>query len=86
MNNKDVTNAFNDIFSWWKKYRDEPPDESLLEQMAKEGYEICRKYFAADLAVHMVDDLVQIIEKRKSPLEVAASAGQVTRTYARPVT
>ena len=69
MSNEEVTRAFNEVFTWWKKYRDKPSEEKLLEQMSKEGYEISRKYHAADLVTHMVNELIRVMESRKEMKE-----------------
>ena len=65
MTKDNIRQAFNDVYDWWKKYRDVVADDKILDQMAQEGYEIIRKFQAEELVVHMVNDLVREMEYRE---------------------
>lgn len=64
MTNSEVQQAFNEVWGWWKKYRDIQPVQETLDKMAQEGYEIIRKYRAAELVTHMINDMERILERR----------------------
>ena len=39
-------------------------DDKICELLAQEGYEIIRKYRAAELVTHMINDMERILERR----------------------
>ena len=65
MDNRQIAAAFRDVNEWWRRCQDRPFSSSDLDQAANQGYAIIRKYDADDLVVHMVNDLMQNMEKNR---------------------
>ena len=61
MTNEQVKNVFNDVYVWWKKYRE---ISITPKSIIGDADEIMRKYEAEPLAVHMINELVRILEHR----------------------
>ena len=66
MTNEQVKNVFNDVYVWWQKYREISitPKSKEWKSIIGDADEIMRKYEAEPLAVHMINELVRILEHR----------------------
>lgn len=65
MDNRQIAAAFRDVHEWWRRWEDRTISSDNLDQAANQGYAIIRKYDADDLVVHMVNDLMQNMEKNR---------------------
>lgn len=72
MSNKDVSNIFNDVYAWWKKYRDIniTPRSKEWKDIMQDVDEIIRKYEAEELVSLMFKGLIRILENRAKEAEI----------------
>lgn len=71
MTNEQISEVFRDVYNiWWKAHRNArtPAD---ADRATKEGIEIIRRYDAAPLVYHMVNELVNELSARVEPERAA---------------
>ena len=67
MSNEDVKDIFNDVYNnFWNKHKGAVllPDDKQWESVEQEAKDLIIKYAGAPLVVHMVGELMNILDER----------------------